>query len=333
MDEARHVLVRVHLSDGAVGTAEALPRPTIYGETIWSVPTIIAHELSPRIIGEPADPAHIYPLLAQVKNNQTAKGAVDVALHHAIAQSNGVSLAEHLGCARERVRVSYILGIAADDEMLDDATSVFNQGVRVLKVKIGRDHAADIRRITLLQDTFSGELDIYVDANETMGVDNAAARLAQFREMGILYCEEPLPVHLPERTALRAGNHLPIIGDDSCFTLADVRRECAADTFDILNIKTARTGYTESLQMLDVVQRYGKGTMIGSHAASRLGASRSGIFASLSEVNHPSELTFFLKMKEDIVATPPPIVDGYVALSDLLNVAVDDDLLRSARLS
>ena len=112
MDEARHVLVRVYLSDGAIGTAEALPRPTIYGETIWSVPSVIAHELSPRIVGEPADPSQTYPLLQQVKNNQTAKGAVDVALHHAIAQSNGVSLAEHLGGTRERVRVSYILGLS-----------------------------------------------------------------------------------------------------------------------------------------------------------------------------------------------------------------------------
>ncbi|MEZ4612911.1 MAG: hypothetical protein R2838_22155 [Caldilineaceae bacterium] len=44
----------------------------------------------------------------------------------------------------------------------------------------------------------------------------------------------------PHRVALR-GAVLPVIADDSCFTVLDLRRELALDTFDILNIKTART--------------------------------------------------------------------------------------------
>ena len=74
MNEAVHVLVEVELSNGAIGVAEGLPRPTIYGETPHSIVSVIEHELKPRVIGEAADPQHIYPLLQQVKNNQTAKG-------------------------------------------------------------------------------------------------------------------------------------------------------------------------------------------------------------------------------------------------------------------
>jgi L-alanine-DL-glutamate epimerase-like enolase superfamily enzyme len=37
MEEARHVLVKVTLSDGSEGYAEAPPRPTIYGETSESI--------------------------------------------------------------------------------------------------------------------------------------------------------------------------------------------------------------------------------------------------------------------------------------------------------
>ncbi len=331
MSEAHHVLVQVTLSDGAVGAAEALPRPTIYGETPWSVCAVIEHELKRRVVGEPADPALIYPLLQQVKNNQTAKGAVDVALYDALAQSRGQSLAAYLGCTRPTVRVSYILGIAADDDMLADASWVVAQGVRVLKVKVGRDWSADVRRLRLLKQTFGDTIDLYTDANETMTAEHAPGRLDQLREMGILYCEEPLPVsQMADRTALRAGEHLPIIGDDSCFTAADVRRELAADTFDILNIKTARTGYTASRHMLDLAVAQGKGAMVGSHAASALGASRSGLFAALGAVDHPSELSFFLKMKEEIVGKRPPITDGRMRVDDLLAVRVDPDLLRDA---
>ena len=46
--EARHVLVQVTLSDGSTGYAEAPPRPTIYGETVYSITSIIEHELAIR---------------------------------------------------------------------------------------------------------------------------------------------------------------------------------------------------------------------------------------------------------------------------------------------
>ncbi len=50
--------------------------------------------------------------------------------------------------------VSYILGIGDDDTVLAEAQQVFDQGVRVLKVKVGRDWAADLRRIEALQTLF-----------------------------------------------------------------------------------------------------------------------------------------------------------------------------------
>src|SRR5215203_5295368 len=46
-----HIAVRVVLSDGSEGWAEAPPRPTIYGETIHSIPAVIREELAPRVIG------------------------------------------------------------------------------------------------------------------------------------------------------------------------------------------------------------------------------------------------------------------------------------------
>ena len=58
LNEADHVLVEVVLSDGSRGMAEAPPRPTIYGETVQSICGIIAHELAPRLCGEPV--AHAF---------------------------------------------------------------------------------------------------------------------------------------------------------------------------------------------------------------------------------------------------------------------------------
>ncbi|NHZ72738.1 MAG: enolase [Aquificales bacterium] len=355
LNELRHVLVRVRLSNGAEGVAEAPPRPTIYGETAVSITSIIAQELKPRLLGQPAtDLSAMYP----IKNNHTAKGALDMAVQDALAKSNGMTLVEFLGekikdlrlkngiqtpilrQAQDRffnlqssIFVSYILGIGNDDTVLTEAQRVFDQGVRVLKVKVGRDWTADLRRIEALQAMFGGEMAIYADANECLGTDSAVYQLDQLAEMGVLYCEEPLPVELiQERAALRAGNHLPLIGDDSTFTERDLRRELALDTFDILNIKTARTGFTESLAMLALAQQADKGVMVGSQASAALGAARAGQFAALPGIEYPSELSFFLKLKEDIVEKRPLLQNGFISVADLNRVVVDEDLLREAEI-
>lgn len=325
---ARHVLVTVTLSDGSCGVAEAPPRPTIYGETAATVIAIIRDELAPRLCGKPATTA--WARMAAIRNNHTARGAIDMAVHDALAQSTGQSLAERLGATRDRVRVSYILGIGARDEVLAEAERVVAQGVRVLKVKVGRNWDEDMARIRDLQAMFGATVELYADANETMLAENAADRLAALRELGLLYCEEPLPVEqIRARAALRARGALPIIADDSAFTLRDLHREIEMDTFDILNIKTPRTGYTESLDMAALVSAVGKGIMVGSQAGSTIGTARAAIFAARPEIAHPSELSFFLKLREEITERRLTLVDGWLDVRDALAVRIDPAQLRA----
>ena len=329
LSEIRHVLVEVLLADGSSGVAEAPPRPTIYGETGHSITSVIDGELAPRIVGRSPDVA--VRRLHEVKYNHTAKGAIDMALHAAIAQHRGISLAAQIGASQERIPVSYILGIGDLETVIEEAEYVYAQGVRVLKVKVGRDWLADLARVEALMATLPADMRFYADANECFLADEAEGRLSQLSERGLLYCEEPLPVELVrERAALQSAHALPIIGDDSCFTLRDLRRELALDTFDILNIKTPRTGYTESTAMLALARSAGKGVMIGSNAGTGIGAARAAIFAAKPGIDHSSEISFFLKLKEDILAEPLPIVDGYMRLSDADAAHIDPDRLRKA---
>lgn len=329
LNEVRHVLVEVTLSDGSVGVAEAPPRPTIYGETIHSITSIIAHELAPRLCGELV--ATALTRLDEIKNNQTAKGALDMAIHDALAQHLQISLQEYLGATSERIRVSYILGIGDRETVLAEAEQVYQQGVRVLKVKIGRNWQADLRLIDELQRAFGDTMWLYADANECLTVENAPTILGELHNRGLRYCEEPLPIELiSERAALRAQELLPLIADDSCFTSRDLTHELAFNTFDILNIKTARTGYTQSYDMLQRARAAQKTVMVGSQASAGLGTLRTAFFCGLPGIDHPCELSFFLKLPEDILTASIPLHDGYLYLTDLKMIAVDQDLLNAA---
>ena len=283
---------------------------------------ILRDELAPRLLGTALPAA--FRRMHEVKYNYAIKGAIDIALHDAAAQSLSISLARLLGSRDIPLRVSYILGIGTRDEVLAEAQRVVEKGVRVLKVKVGRDWSEDLAHIEEMQRILGAQVQLYADANECMTPDDAAWKLDILHERGLLYCEEPLPVELVrERAALRAAGHLPLIADDSAFTSRDLARELALNTFDVLNIKTARTGYTESKLMLDAALTAGKGIMVGSQAAGGLGSARAALFAALSGVEHPSELSFFLKLEEDIVAAQLPIRDGFVHVTDAAAARVD----------
>ena len=319
LDRLEHVLVKVETDTGHAGIAEAPARPTIYGETTASIETIIRDYLAPKLVGlKLTNTSDIQKALHSVAGNLAAKGALDIALCEARAQAEGKTLFEAWRGERERVRVSYILGLGELEDLLEEARQVFDQGVSVFKVKIGRDRAHDEKVIEALDVEFAGEdIILYADANEGLEPATAARDLARLAELGVAYVEEPLPVELlKERAALKAEGILPIIADDSCFTLRDLIRELVFDTFDILNIKTARTGFTTSAEMLRSAQSEGKGVMVGSQASSGLGTYHAALFASQAGVTHPSELSFPLKLSEDSTS-PLPYEKGYLDVSKL----------------
>jgi L-Ala-D/L-Glu epimerase len=330
---AEHVLVRVHLENGIFGESEAPPRPTIYGETISSIAGILEH-LSPVLVGlEVEDVAGIAGALGSVPNNNTAKGALDMACWDARAKTSGSSLFAQLAGPNRDLRVSYILGISDANTMLEEARRVFAAGVRVLKVKVGRNHEKDLEVIRNLNLEFAGEMKLYADSNETLTPEIAPKALEAMRDAGLMYVEEPLPVRqIKARAELRKLEILPIIADDSTFTLADLEREIDFDTFDILNIKTARTGFTQSLEMLELARNAGKGVMLGSQASTTLGTVHAALIASQNGVTEPSELSFFLKLEGEITSQNLTLENGILRLEQVKDVQVDSQKLETHRI-
>ena len=313
----RHALVRVELSDGAVGVAEATPRPSIYGETQASIAHIIDEELAPRLLGRSvSDFASVAALsadCASIKNNNTAKGALDMALHQALARSRGERLAQYLGAAQAQIRLSYIVSAGPPSAVLSDVAGAYRAGIRVFKVKIGRNLPQEIETLERLLALYPAA-QFYVDANQTLRAANAQPVLRQLHEMGILYCEEPLPIQqLLARQQLRRAGALPLIADDSAFTVPDLEREIAFDTFDILNIKTARNGFSQARRMLKMCRDQGKSVMVGSQASSILGCLHAALFAACEGVDCASECSFYLKT-EGKQQRWPEIVAGYLRI-------------------
>ena len=182
MDKLEHVLVRrSRRTLDTAGVAEAPARPTIYGETVASIEAIIRDYLGPKLVGlELSDTAGLQNALHSVAGNLTAKGALDIALCEVQAQEEGKTLLEAWRGEKERVRVSYILGLDGVEGLLEEARRVFEQGVSVFKVKIGQDRAHDRQVVEALNVEFAGEgVVLYADANEGLASETAARDLTR----------------------------------------------------------------------------------------------------------------------------------------------------------
>ncbi len=328
-----HVLVAVELADGAYGVAEAPPRPGIYGETVESITAIIKQELAPRLVAQPvrdvADLARLQAQLAAIRNNHTARGALDLALHGALARSRGIPLAQLIEAARPTIRVSSIVSSGEREAVLQEAQEAVVAGMGVLKIKVGRAFARDLETLRQLRGTVGDAVTLYADVNECFSAENARARLAALAALDVLWCEEPLPVtQLQERAALRADSPLPLIADDSAFSLAELERELAQDSFDILNIKTARNGFSEARAMEAAALARGKGVMVGSQAGSMIGCLHALLFGAREGVAYPVEGSFYLRI-EDHYEGLLPIEAGHVQLAQVeaALTQVEDDLL------
>ena len=320
LTKLEHVLVSVFDDAGNVGTAEAPVRPTIYGETAASIQAIIREQFAPSLAGLDVDEvAAQQAVLARIPNNHCAKGALDTALCDLRAGAAGQTLFAAERGDKEHIEVSFILGIAELDTVLAEAKDIFEQGVHVFKVKVGRSAAQDAQVLGALQHTFAGAgVTLYADANESFTPETAVGDLERLRKLGVAYVEEPLPIQLLRaRAALKRAEILPLVADDSSFTLPDLERELDFDTFDILNLKTARTGFTGSGQMLRLARSASKGVMVGSQASAGLGTLHAAIFSSKAGVTHPCELSFPLKLEADILDTPLTFGDGKLEVATL----------------
>ena len=312
-----HVLVKITEQNGNIGVAEAPVRPTIYGETRQSIEAVV-RLFSTKLVGLSIDDEEIYNVLDSIPNNHCAKGAIDMALYDLRAKKQQKNIIEAYAGEQKRIRVSYILGISNIETMIQEATRVFTSGVSVFKIKIGRDSKHDEQIIDALRSEFADEVILYVDANETLQAKQAPTRLEKLAKLGVAYIEEPLPVHLiKEREYLRSLEILPIIGDDSCFTLNTLQRELQCNTFDILNIKTARSGFHYSFKMLEEAKKHNKGIMLGSQASCGLGTIFCAVMASQNAVTHPCELSFPLKLKKDILQEPINYDNGFLDITTL----------------
>jgi L-alanine-DL-glutamate epimerase-like enolase superfamily enzyme len=184
-----------------------------------------------------------------------------------------------LGLPRSGPPTSWTVWLGDPDDMARRAERAAPR-FRRLKLKLGGGDGLDLERVAAVRGVT--DLPLQVDVNEYWSLDEALDAVPRLAELGVQYCEQPLPAGDPGGPELKRRSPVPIYVDEDCHTLADVAA-CAERAHGI-NIKLAKSGgIREAVRMAHAARALGLHVMLGCMIESGLGIAAACQLAALCE--------------------------------------------------
>jgi L-Ala-D/L-Glu epimerase len=273
-DEVEVVQVEIRHGDHT-GHGEANPIER-YAESAASAATYVDEVAD--ALGD--DPFALDEILDRLPRREfAARAAIDAALHDLCGKLAGLPIWRFLGVRRAGPPTSWTVWLGDPDDMAQRAERAAPRFKR-LKLKLGARDGLDVERVRAVRGVT--DLPLQVDVNEYWTVDEALESLSQLAELGVEYCEQPLPAGDPDGRRLKEASPIPIYLDEDCHTLADVL-PCAERAHGI-NIKLAKSGgIREAIRMAHAARAAGLGVMLGCMVESGLGIAPAAQIASLCD--------------------------------------------------
>lgn len=265
-----YVIVRVRTDDGHVGLGEATVAPRWTGETSVGCVAAINGLIAPALVGE--DATQITSLTRKmnrvIKLNPFMKSGIEMALWDLAGKAAGVPVHQLLGGrVRDSVPIKMVIGAFDIPQAVALAEQFLNEGVRCLKVKVGPNPEKDIERVRAVRERAGAEIPIGIDANCGWSVTQAGQMLRRLAEFDILFAEQPIPVeNQADMAALRRQSSIPIMADESVFTVHDAWQLTQAHAADILSVYPGKHGGIQAtLEIANIAKAAGIVCSMGSN--------------------------------------------------------------------
>ena len=177
----------------------------------------------------------------------TAISAVDTCIWDLKARLLNRPLLTILGKVRDEIPAYGSGGFTSytEKQLLEQLTGWAAEGLRSVKMKIGRDPSQDVARVASVQNALRGSSQLYVDANGAYTRKQALQKAREFAGLGVVWFEEP--VTSDDRVGLHLlVEHAPplmnIAAGEYCYVLDDARLLLEAQAVDVLQADVTRCG-------------------------------------------------------------------------------------------
>ena len=283
MHYAQNIFIRVHTDAGYYGVGECSAFPMIVGET-QATCFEMAKDFAALWKGKEAldIAARMGELHAFTAFNATIKSAFDMALYDLAAKAAGQPLYQFLGGKKKEIETDLTIGIDTPENMAQKAILFKKDGVRMIKIKLGKHGKEDVERVRQIRNAVGNELILRIDANQGWNFEDAQSALTAMGPLNVQFCEQPMrhwdDDRLPE---LRSSVPVKIMADESVFDHHDARKLIAAKACDYVNIKFAKSGgILEAIRINEVCESNNIPCMMGGMLESRVALTAFAHFAT-----------------------------------------------------
>ncbi len=189
-----------------------------------------------------------------------AISAVDIALWDLKARLVDLPLAALLGVVRESVPIYGSGGFTSysDQQLERQLAGWVDHGIPRVKMKIGRDAAADSRRVKIARAAIGPDAELFVDANGAYNRKQALSQAQRFADFDVSWFEEP--VSSDDLAGLRLTRDrgpagMDIAAGEYGYDAGYFRRMLSAGAVDVLQADATRcggiTGFLQAVALCD----------------------------------------------------------------------------------
>ncbi|NOR57013.1 MAG: dipeptide epimerase [Sulfurimonas sp.] len=252
VDAVEFVRVTVVCDDGSVAYGEAPATRAVTGEDIYSILSGIAFIKEELIDLTPVDAIGI---LHQAEMGSSAKAALDMALFSLIPENKEKQ--------NITLQTDITISLKDADEMLIDAKKAVANGMNILKVKFGSDIKHAIEVTNRLSDL---DAKLIIDANQAWSKKDTLDYIDATLDVKLELIEQPVKAdELHELRCITNYSHVPILADESVFTLEDAKAIVEYACADMINIKLMKCGgVTKAIEILEFARKNSVKCMLGS---------------------------------------------------------------------
>ena len=148
----------------------------------------------------------------------------------------------------------------SDDKLVRLSKEAVDDGFNLIKLKVGADNDADIRRMALVRAAVGSGIRIAIDANQAWGVDQAIAWLASLAPYDPYWIEEPTsPDDILGHAAIRrAVMPIRVATGEHCHNQVMFKQLLQAEAIDVLQLDATRVaGVNENIAILLLAAKFG----------------------------------------------------------------------------
>jgi L-alanine-DL-glutamate epimerase-like enolase superfamily enzyme len=341
--ESPFVVLRVHTDEGITGLGEVSCTAIWSGEDSATAIHLIHRYLEPALVGE--DPRDIERLSIKMRRtlagNPFTKSGIEIALWDILGKSVGLPVYRLLGGAvRERIPIKMSVSGVASERAAELGRFAVSIGLTALKVKTGIEAEADIARVRAVRAAVGPAFRVGVDANGGWSPRVAIQTIRRLaEECKIFFAEQPVaPLDIQWLVDVRRNVPVPVMADESCYTLQDSMALARAGAADILSLYIGKGGgIGPARKMAAVAEAAGLTCTVGSNlelgVASAAMAHVAAACPGIGAEEFPCDILGPIAYEHDLLAQPFDFRDGSMKAPDGpgLGVALDEKMLAKYR--